>query len=434
MRHTRSFVARGKEHMMRMARDARAALDLLRPGLRVYVAGCFGEPTGFLDALAREPDRGAGVTFTGVFIPGVNRRDPSAGPREAQVETFFVTPDLADGFDTGRVRYLPLHYSAIVRRFAEPHRLDLAVMRVSPPNAQGEVSFGVAADFSPDIARLAIPLVAEIDATMPFAADGPTCLLDRFALAYEAAHAPRPYSPGASTPALQAIGRRIAALIEPGDTIQLGLGKVHTAVLDAIGDHRDLRYHGGMIIDGMIPLIDRGVMTEVTTGAALGGAVLVARCGVDRRVRFRPVSMTHDIRTLAAIPRFTAINSALAVDLYGQVAADMLDGRPVSGIGGLVDFHRGGMTAAGGRSIIALPASGPAGSRIVPVLPPGAPPALGRADAMLVVTEHGVADLRGLDVDSRAERLISLADPAQRDSLADAWAGMRRGMGRERPR
>jgi len=176
-------------------------------------------------------------------------------------------------------------------------------------------------------------------------------------------------------------------------------------------------------------VLDSGAVSEVVTGMAAGGRALYDRCGADARIRFEPSSFTHDIRVLAAIPRLVAVNSALEIDLFGQANAEMQAGRQISGVGGLTDFLRGARLSDGGLPILALPASARRGeiSRIVPRLPPVAV-SVPRADVGLVVTEHGVADLRGLTLDGRAEALIGVADPGHRDGLAEAWAEIRRTM------
>ncbi len=409
--------------------SVRDALSHLHAGQRVYVAGCCGEPTSFLDAIAAEPERAAGVTFTGVLIPGVNRRDPSDGVPGASIEVFFVTPELTPGFRQGRVRLLPLHYSAISRHLVRPGLIDLAVMRVSPPNDDGQVSCGIAADFGPTLEAAGVPMIAEIDEAMPFVADGPTVSLDRFQLAYAAVTPMPTLKSEPVSPALATVAGRIAGLVRPGDTIQLGLGKLQRAVLEALTGHRELNYHGGMISDEAMPLIERNILTRVTTGTALGGAALPARAAASRQIRWRPVSHTHHHATLAAIDNFVAINATLAVDLNGQCVSDALNGRQVSGVGGLVDFQRGALASAGGRPIIALAATTPDGSvsRIVPRLD-GTTVSIARADAGIVVTEFGVADCRDLDLDARAQALITIAAPQHRDGLANEWDRLRRAM------
>ena len=408
-----------------MSSTVSKALDFLKPERRVFLGGCFGEPAAFLAALAADPGRASGVTFTGAFVPSVNRHDVASLAPDAQVETFFLTPEMAESFARGQVRFLPLHYSAIVRRLAAG--IDIGVVRVSPPNAAGDVSFGVAADFAPLVLATGATMVAEIDAGMPFVANGPTAPLARFALAYEAAGDPK-FDSGAPSPLTDAIGGNIAARIPDGATLQIGLGKIHGGLLRALSGRRGLAYHGGMIIDETAALIDSGVFTSATTGVALGTGALLQRCREDTRLAFRTAARTHDFATLSNIPRFVSVNAALAVDLFGASVSDVLDGRQVSGSGGLMDFHRGAHASPDGVPCIALAATSGDGarSRIVPALPEGTPATVARTDCGLVATEHGAVDCRGLDLDARAEALISIAAPEHRRGLMDAWDGMRR--------
>ena len=178
--------------------------------------------------------------------------------------------------------------------------------------------------------------------------------------------------------------------------------------------------------DGLLDLLDKGAVDSAVTALALGGAELYARSAADPRVRWAGVDVTHDIGVLAAIPRFVAVNSALEVDLYGQANAEFAGDRTVSGLGGLPDFLRGAQLSDGGVPIIALPSTGPKGvSRIVPRL--NVPSvSIPRNDVGVVITEHGSADLRGRDLDARAEALIAIAAPQHRDALANAWAEARR--------
>ena len=199
------------------------------------------------------------------------------------------------------------------------------------------------------------------------------------------------------------------------------------AALAALEGRRGLKIHSGMVTDPLLSVLDAGSVDEVVTGLALGTRPLFERCASDRRIRFEAASYTHDIRTLAAIPRLVAVNSALDVDLFGQANAEFIAGRQVSGIGGLTDFLRGARLSEGGAPIVALNATAKGRSRIVPRLAPNAV-SVPRADMGVVVTEHGHADLRGLDLDARAQALTAIAAPEHRDALANAWDEMRRGM------
>ncbi len=404
-------------------------IDRLPSGRRIYVAGCGGEPTALIDALAA---RGVeGRTFTGVYIPGVNRRDLTALGSGCRVESFFMTPELRPAFASGRVGFLPLHYTDIYRYLAGPAHCGLALFQVTPPASDGTVGLGVSVDFTPALVDAGVPLIGQVNPSLPDVIDGYRLDAERFVTLIDADTALPTYDPGDLAPEMAVIGQQIAALIQPGDTVQLGLGKLQAAVLAGLTGHHDLGFHAGMITDALLPPLDQGVFNRgVTTGVALGSRQLYDRAAVDRSIRFRPVVHTHAAATLASVDRLVTINSVIEVDLLGQANADMLDGRQITGHGGLVDFLRGGRAAPGGRSILALPATAASGtrSRIVPCLPSGAVVTAARADADLVVSEHGVARLRTADIDARAEALIAIAAPAFRDQLSQEWDRRRRAM------
>jgi acyl-CoA hydrolase len=408
-----------------------AAIDALKTaapeGGRVFIPGCAGEPLAFAAALAERPDAAAGLTFEGVWIPGVNRTDWAGLHDDARAEAIFLAPEWRDSFAVRRLAFSPLTYTQVWRRLSE-RAFDAGVFTVAPPGADGRCSLSVAADFSPAVFERTRFRIGLIHVGIPVVRDGPTVPLDAFDVVVEV-DAPLPgYGAGTIDPVSAAIAARVASLIPDNATVQTGLGKIGVATLAALSDRRGLRVHSGMVTEPLIELLDRDAVEAVSTGVALGSSALYARVADDPRVRFRPVGETHAISTLAAIPRFVAVNSAIEVDLFGQVNAEWMDGRQVSGAGGLIDFLRGAWASDGGVPIVALPASakGDALSRIVPRL--SCPPSVGRGDPVVVVTEHGVADLRGLSIDARAQALIAVASPAHRAALADDWSAMRRAM------
>lgn len=410
--------------------SAAAAAALVVPASRVYLAGCCGEPGAILDAVAADPELWRDVDLLGAYIPGVNKRDLSGLGRNTTARTIFATEGLRPGRSAGTVAIWPAHYTELYRHLAAPGSIDIAFFQVPPPRNDGTVGFGVAADFSPAPALADARLVAQINPSMPDVADGPRLPVERFEAFVEADQPLIAYDSGRRDPVIDAIGARIAGLIREDDTIQLGLGKMQQAVLEALGDHRDLGFHSGMISDPILPLLERNVFSRgVTTGVALGSLALYERIASQPDLRFRPVGETHAIGQLARIERFISINSVIEVDLFGQANAEILGGRQVSGLGGMVDFVRGARNSAGGRSILALPATAERGqrSRILAALPTGVPAGVSRTDVDCVVTEHGVAELRGASVNERAERLIAIAAPDFRDALAADWDVLQRG-------
>mgnify|MGYP001793682651 CR=1 FL=1 len=388
------------------------------PGL-VYAAGCAGEPTLFAETLVQLGPRDHGLTFTGVWIPGVNKIDWGA---LGAAETFFLSPALRPSFEAGRTRYLPRAYTDIYP-YLETAPLRAAMVQVSPPNAEGLCSLGVANDFTPAVLGRGAPLVAHLNPAMPFIPSAETIPYEDIDVAVEAERPLLTYDAGTVTPDLEAIAQHIADLLPPNPTLQFGLGKVQKAVLEQLQD-RSFSIHAGMISDPVLPLLDK--VSSITTGVALGSPALYEAMLDAPQVQFAPVSHTHDIGTLRSLPNLVAINSVVEVDLFGQANAEFVGQRQMSGAGGLVDFLRGARLA-GGLPIIALPSTAKKGtvSRIVPHLAAGLPASIARGDECIVVTEQGVADLRGLDIEAKARALIKVAHPQHRDALTQKWTTMR---------
>ncbi|MCX7684725.1 MAG: 4-hydroxybutyrate coenzyme A transferase [Acetobacteraceae bacterium] len=400
----------------------------LRPGRRLYVAGCAGQPDALLDALAARPEALAGSSIAGVWVPGVLGRDMAALAPGLTVETIFLSPELRAGFAAGRVRHRPLHYSDAYAWLAGPARREVAIFRVAPPRG-GLVSLGLAHDFSPALFSSGAELVGVVDPALPFVPDGVVLPADRFSALVEGP-SPLPDLPEPpASAAFAAMAAHAASLIRDGDTVQAGIGPAASAVLRALSSHRRLVLHAGLIADAGLDLLRSGAALRATAGVWLGSAARVAELAEEGRIAWRPVGHTHDILRLAAIPNFVAVNSAVEVDLFGQTNSEVIGGRQVSGHGGAADFARGARRSPGGRSLVTLLATGGGGaSRIVAALPRATPVAVTRADADAVVTEHGIADLRHADLDTRAERLIAVAAPEHRGRLAEEWAAIRRAM------
>jgi 4-hydroxybutyrate CoA-transferase len=400
--------------------------DLLRPGMTVFVQGASGEPTPLLRALAAAPAASAGVHYVGCLIPGLNVIDPAAFHPGARLTSFFVAGDIAKSHAAGRVRFLPLHYSGIWQYLASLP-IDLALIQVTPPDDRGQCSLGVSVHFVPAVLARAKLIVAELNAAMPRPRSSYEIPYERLDYAIETERPLVELPAGSLSEETRKIGANVARLIEDGDTIQIGIGKVPAAVLSAVRDRRNLGLHSGLVADGIADLHAAGVMGRMVCTAAIGTAKVYGWARARPDLTFAPVSHTHDLAVMAAIPHFVAINSVLSVDLSGHANAEMLDGRQVSGTGGLLDFVRGARASPGGRSILALPATAAGGklSRIVPRLGERDIVSCPRADADMVVTEHGIARLRAKSLAERAEALIQIAAPGFREELAK---------GRPRPR
>ena len=392
-------------------------LDLatwIMPGDGVVFGQACAEPTVLVDALLAQAQAIGGLrAFVGLAW---GDRIANRASRSLEVVSYGALGRL------GRVaglRVVPCHFSALPSLFAA-HSLpgDVALVQVAPPDSQGRCSLGVGVDYLADALEHARVVIAEVNDHCPVTAGHWIAWdrLDAFVHSSRPLLEAPPVTPGETE---RQIAAHVAALVRDGDTIQLGVGALPEAIMQALGEHRDLGIHSGMISDGVLDLIEAGVVTNAckgtdrwltVTGAALGSHRLFDALDKREDVVFRPVSYTHAPGTLATIGRLCAINSALEIDLAGQANTESVDGRPLGAIGGQVDFLRAA-AASGGTPILALPST-----RVVKRLsgPVGTP----RSDVDWVVTEHGARSLKGLSDDQRSAALLELAGAAHAETLA----------------
>lgn len=324
----------------------------------------------------------------------------------------------------GRLDVVPCHYSALGRMFAEKiFPADVGFVQVSPPDAEGMCSLGIGVDYAGDAVRSTPVLIAEINEQMPATTGSSRIPLGRFA-ATVSTNRPLPEVRD-RTPddTEQAIARNVADLVQDGDTLQIGVGPLPSAVLDCLAGHQDLGFHSGMVSDGIVRLVEKGVLTGarkeidrgfIVTGSALGSSELYARLA-DMPIEFHPSSYTHAPDVLSRLPSLVSINSAIEVDLTGQVGAEIRKGSHIGAVGGQVDFSRAA-ALTGTRSIIALRARSGDESTIRSALHAGVV-TTPRSDVDVVVTEYGAAHLRGCGLAERARRLIAIAAPEHREAL-----------------
>jgi acyl-CoA hydrolase len=405
-------------------------LDLapyLRPGDGVWWGQAAAEPEPLVNALLDQADAiGPVRAFTGMSW---NERFAGPLPRSLTMVSYGGLGQLRRLSRRRALHVVPCHYSALPGLFAR--RLlpvDVGLVQVSPPDADGMVSLGIGVEYVADALPHARTLIAEVNQRMPRTAGAPLLPLTAFAATVETDRPLREAPSRAPDAVDQAIGELVAGLVNDGDTVQVGVGTLPNAILASLSGHANLGVHSGMISDGVLDLIEAGVVTGakkeidrglVITGAAIGSAALYA--GLSRfPVEFRPASYTHHPAVLASLRSLVAINSALEVDLLGQVGAEAAGGVHVGAVGGQGDFSRAA-ALTGARSIIALRSQSRAGSTIVPALAAG-PVTTARADVDIVVTEYGVARLTGCTVGERARRLIAIAAPQYREGLENSLA------------
>lgn len=385
-----------------------------------------------MQALLAAPDACAGVHFISCQIPGLNRIDFAGLHPDARFTGLFVTPEMASSYSAGKVRFMPLSYSGMYR-YLRSLTVDLALIQVAPGERDGQVSLASSAHFVPAVLERARMIVAELNETLPRPGRSVSIDAARLDHVVPADHPPLTLDAGQPSATAVRIGKHIAGLVGNGDRVQVGIGKVPSAVLGALRDHQRLVCHGGLINDAMIDLHEGGALdsgSPLVCTSVIGTKRLYDWIDNRSDVHVLPVSHTHDVRVMATIERLVAINSVLSIDLTGQANAETVDGRQVGGSGGLSDFVRGARLSKEGRSILALPSTAGRGkiSRIVPSLD-GDIASCPRVDADYVVTEHGVADLRHKSTDERADALIAVADPSFHDMLATAWTKRRKSGG-----
>lgn len=394
--------------------------SVLPPGGLTLVSSCSAESNLLAAEVAAAGDALGEMTFTGIFLPGLNRQTWQAGP-ESRVETFFQTPELKR--EGTRSRFLPLCYADILAHVSAG-RPRAALFMCSPPDEDGMCKFGTEVALIAALWRKIPVRVAHINPKMPATPGDRGIPFAELTGWFEGEQALLGQANAETDTVGEAIGRAIGALIPDGATVQTGLGKIPDAALRALRKHRDLRLHTGLIGDGALDLIRSGAMApgpSATVGVAIGSPKLYA--GLDHEhLQFRPVTVTHDPAVLAGIDRLVTINSAMEVDLFGQAYAEGSSRGFLSGPGGASDYARGARLSRGGLRIVALPsAAGPIGRIVAPGSGSG-PVSLSRFDIDIVVTEHGVADLRRRSYHHRADALIAIAAPENRDALAREWA------------
>jgi acyl-CoA hydrolase len=407
------------------------ALKLVRSGERVWVQSGCGTPSVLLDALVeRAPElRNVEIVHLKTLGEAVYTRPEYEGIFRHRA--LFLGDNVREAAAAGRADYTPIFLSEIEGLFASGALpLDVTLMQVSPPDEHGFVTLGTTVDCTLNAARASKTVIAEVNERMPRTHGDTSFHVSHLSAIVETSRPLLESHPEPSTGIQRRVGANVASLIPDGATIQTGIGGIPDAVLSCLGDRRDLGIHTEMVPDGVIDLMEAGVLTGERKSLHRGKVVLSFVLGSQRifdfinhnpSFEFQPISYTNNPFVVAKNDNMVAINSALQVDLTGQVCADSLGTKPYSGFGGQVDFIRGAARSKGGVPIIALPATARHGtvSRIVPMLEPGAGVVTSRADVHYVVTEHGIAYLHGKTLRERAEALIAIADPQFRGDLED---------------
>jgi 4-hydroxybutyrate CoA-transferase len=405
------------------------ALERVQSGMRVYIQPGCAEPETLVEALMRRAPYVNDVEIVHMMTMGCA---PYAAPGMAKHfrhNAMFIGPNVREAINDGRADYTPINLSEIEELFESGVMpIDVALIEVCPPDAHGFCSFGVGVDTSLTAARCARYVIAQINDCMPRTYGDSFIHVNDINALVESS---RPLCEARIAKVGEthlAIARNVAGLIDDGAVLQTGVGGIPDAVLPLLMDRKDLGVHSEMVSEGVIPLIEAGVITgarknfkprKIILGFALGTQRLFEFVDNNPIFEFHPTSYTNSPIFIARNDNMVAINSALQVDLTGQVCSDSIGCQFYSGIGGQVDFIRGASCSKGGKPIIALPATAKGGdiSRIVPTLSPGAGVVTSRGLTRYVVTEYGVAFLHGKTVRERAKALIEIAHPKFREQL-----------------
>jgi 4-hydroxybutyrate CoA-transferase len=395
----------------------------------VYVHCAAATPSVLLAALVERASELRDVTMVHLHTDGPG---PHLAPelRESfRHRALFIGPNARAAVNEGRADYVPVFLSDVPRLFRSAAlKLDAVVVNATPPDAHGFCSLGVSVEAMHAAIQAASTVIVQLNRAMPRTLGESFIHVDDIDLAVEVDQPPYAHGTAEIGDIERRIGEYVAELVPDGATLQLGIGAIPTAAARHLGHRRDLGVHTEMFSDAVVDLVEAGAITgarkernrgKIVTAFLIGSQRLYDFVHDNPMVEMRSVDFTNDTHVIRSFARMTAVNSAIEVDVTGQVVADSIGDRLYSGVGGQMDFIRGAALAEHGRAIIALPSTAAGGtvSRIVSHLRPGAGVVTTRAHVRTVVTEHGVAELFGKSLRERAAALIAIADPDHRDRL-----------------
>lgn len=416
--------------------SAEQAVAVIKSGMHVFVHGAAATPTILLEALVKNTSL-EDVTLYHLHTSGPAPFVDLEHRHRFRSVSLFAGPPVRKAIDEGAADFMPVFLSDIPSLFLTRRiPLDVALVQLSPPDAHGYCTLGTSVDAALAATTAATHIVAEINDQMPRTHGHTLVPFSKISAFVHTNHGLHEHANGAPSAVDDAIGEHAAALIDDGATLQMGIGAIPDAVLRRLGNKHDLGVHTEMFSDGLIPLIEGGVITNRRKAIHQGRTVTSFVYGTSKVYRFvddnpfvefHPCDRTNDTSLIRKNERVAAINSAIEVDLSGQVVADSIGHRIYSGIGGQMDFIRGAALSPDGKPIIALPSTAAGGtvSRIVASIKPGAGVVTTRGHVHWIVTEYGAVDLFARTLRQRAEALISIAHPDMRAELSRAFAAVR---------
>jgi acyl-CoA hydrolase/RimJ/RimL family protein N-acetyltransferase len=411
----------GADWRARIVTADRAVADI-RPGARVFVGSACATPRRLLGALAARPDGPAGIELLHFLTDGARTPSPE-GPDAFRHRTWYVGSDMRDLAQAGRIEYVPMSIGDV------PHllgigriQLDVALIQVAPPDADGLCSLGVSVDVTHAAALAANRIVAEVNPHMPRTGGAGTIPADRIHAFVEVDEPVIEYVHPPIGPTAEQIARYVARLVDDGATLQVGLGRVPNELLRYLGERRGLRIHSDLLTDPIVDLVDSGsVQGSIVGSFAMGTRRLYDHLDANPSVSLEPIERVCDPSRLATLSSLASVTQAFAVDLSGQVCTERLSGALYGGLGTQPDFHRAAAMSPGGKPMVCLASTAADGRSAIRVhLEPDEPVSIARGDVHWVITEYGAAYLHGRSIAERAVAMVEIAHPDHRDGLLAA--------------
>lgn len=413
---------------MQICASAAEAVSDIVPGQSVFIHTAAATPRELVTAMAERSNQ---LHHVKIYSIHTEWEATYALPQHAhafEINCFFVGANIRKAINDGSASYIPMFLSEIPLYFRSGAcPINVALISVSPPDKNGFCTLGVSCDVSRAAIEIADVVIAEINSNMPRALGDGVIHVSRITKAIMVDYALFESKVTEPTPVEFQIGKNVAGLIEDRATLQMGIGGIPNAVLASLHAHKDLGIHTEMFSDGLVPLVEKGVITGkykkihpgmIVSSFAIGSRKLYDFIDNNLIVRMLDVEYVNNPGVIKKNPRVTAINSAIEIDIFGQVCADSIGTYQYSGVGGQVDFMRGAALSEGGKPIIAIPSQTAKGiSRIVNCLKPGASVVTTRSHVHYVVTEYGIAQLHGKNLKERAKALIHIAHPSHRELL-----------------
>ena len=411
---------------------AEDALKIVKPGDRVYIHGGAATPHYLLEKLAERSAELWNVELVSISMQGRSILTDSKYKNSFRMNSLFVSENVREAVSDGRADYVPIFLSEIPILFKKNILpIDVALVQVSPPDKHGYCSLGVSVDIAATAVKTAKYVIAQVNPRMPRTLGDGIIHQDEFdAVVVMEQELPEILGKSNRDQISDRIGMYCAELVEDGATLQIGIGAIPDAVLGCLTNHKELGVHTEMFSDRIIPLIEKGIITnqhkkkyrnKTVTSFLLGSRKLYDFVDDNASVVVLNIDYVNDTAVIRSNPKVTAINSAIEVDITGQVCSDSIGTYHFSGVGGQMDFVRGAALSEGGKPIIALPSITKKGeSRIAAFLKPGAGVVTTRAHAHYIVTEYGIAYLYGKNMRQRAKALIDIAHPNHREALEKA--------------